>query len=310
MTIIAHASARLALASLLGLSLSFVSVAAAPFTTGGILVTQLFQTNVLEFSPQGVLLQTIPVPHPEFVSDPRGLTLDIMGRLQVYNHPFQTYLSTYDPASNTWVHHNCPGWSSYNCFPCDAVGAYMGYVFATDEAAFPTQQNGIVRFNTTDYSCIRFASGQDYSDLSVGLDGLVYAERANAPPAILDVFDPVSMSKLRTVTLDVSSLTIAVNQQGHIFGPQAQGINEFDANGHLLASHPMGVTGYLYDIDISPDGRLLATTDGGLVVLTDLSYNPVATFRAGFSFCYATFGPTGVTPVRTASWGRVKQIYR
>jgi hypothetical protein len=292
------------------------SVAAAGhFTPGDVVVTPWGLTSVMEYTPAGSLVQSLTVPHPEFYPDPRGVVVDIWGRLHVYNNPFETYLSTYDPVPGTWTHHSYPGWSSYNCYPCDALGAYQNYVFATDEAAYPAQQSGIVRFDTSDWSAQRFASGQDYSDLTVGLDGLVYARRADAvdppPPTTIDVFDPGAMQLLRSVTLENRTLTLAVGSSGHMFGPYAQGILEFDAAGHLIANYPLGVSGYLYDIDMRSDGSVVASSSSGEVVVTSPSLAPMGSFRIiTGSFSYVTFVPEMATPVRASSWGRLKALYR
>ena len=64
------------------------------------------------------------------------------------------------------------------------IGVTGHYVFAGDMAtAGAGSDNGIIRFDMSTNTAVRFASGTDYSNVTVGANGLVYAiNQAAASP--------------------------------------------------------------------------------------------------------------------------------
>lgn len=251
-----------------------------------------FMSQVFEYTPAGDFVQAIDLPGP--APDVRGVVTDGSRILHAWNRPFDALLSTYDPGLDAWVNHTFPGWSSVNCVPCNGIDAFDPYVFANDMATFGGEERGIIRFHTVDYSAQRFGTDQDYSDVTVGQDGLVYARRSDlvdpAPPTVVDSYNPITLIRLNTITLAARSATIAIDDAGSIFGSRSDSVNQYDSAGNLVASYPVAIEGEgeLFDIDLSADARFILTTSNGWVLLTDRNFQRIGAFQVTNWLAYAT----------------------
>ncbi len=107
-----------------------------------------------------------------------------------------------------------------------------------------------------------------YDNVTVGLDGLVYATETGSP--VVDVFNPTSLNFLREVVVGGSPLGLAVDAHGNIFTADASGaINEFDASGAMLNSWNPGA-GNLTSIAVGANGEVVAgSSDGNLVLANE-----------------------------------------
>lgn len=109
---------------------------AAPLTPDNVLICAPFSLGqaVLEYQPDGTLVQSIPVeqPGPIYGGDAGGIAFDDHGVLWIYNGNASPYLSSWDSQSNTWTHETYPGWSTYLGFPGQGIGTFDNFVFATD----------------------------------------------------------------------------------------------------------------------------------------------------------------------------------
>ena len=93
-----------------------------------------------------------------------------------------------------------------------------------------------------------------YWDVTIGLDGLLYALTVDSK--IVDVYDPISLQKLKTVNLYVGARGIAVDGVGEIFAATGDGaITHFGRGGQLLERTNVATT---TDINISPTDQLVA----------------------------------------------------
>src|SRR5262249_43078070 len=148
----------------------------------------------------------------------RDLVQDPGGKVYVYNGTFTPALATYNPSTSSWTQQNYTGWSTVNNVSYGGLGLYQKFIFAHDTTTGGDpagQSNGVVRFNLSDGTAARFAQGTDFSDVNVGLDGKVYALSGQT----VSVFDPSSMTLLRTVTLPFGNdyRGVAVNAAGDLF---------------------------------------------------------------------------------------------
>jgi len=292
--------------SLLGIVSSMmvaVVTTAAPLTPGNIVVIDsiFLGHSLLEYQADGTLVQTVEIPYREFSAG--GMTFDEQGLLWVYNGNSEATLSTWDAQADVWSHRTFEGWGSFVCFPCQGIGQIGNYVFATDEGAFG-DPNGLVRFDRRDTNaCVRFAAGRNYSALAVGLDGIVYARRADdvdPPPAtVIDAFDPGTLALLKTVTLSERSLSIAADAQGQLFGASGQSILRFGPGGNLLDTHQMITNGTLYTLALSRDCRFVVVSSEGEVVTADSDFTPQDRFKIlTGSQAYAAIVPPAPVPIR------------
>lgn len=239
--------------------------------------------SIVQFSPEGTWIRRITVPYPsnrsaQFVRD---VVVAPDGRLYVYNGSAPAFLSIYDPVHFTWTHHHHPGLSSANVGGYGGIAIFQNFVYLSDALMY--DGSGIVRFNLNDFSSQRFGEGPEYIDLTIGQDGLLYALAPGGSPdgTHAFVYDPLSLELLRTIQLGGTNGNrgIAVNAAGEIFTCNYfdGGIHRFDPNGVWLNSVGTGVIG-LQDLDLSPDGKLVAGNRDGFVTVTDVNFSSVDTF--------------------------------
>ncbi len=274
------------------------SARGASFTPGDILVSSTtdLQTSILrEYTPTGTLVQTFSVPiAPGGDAYARGIATDAAGNVQIYNGTFSPYLTTLNPAgSGSFSNHTFSGWSTVNDIYFGGVVVNGNYAYATDMATADPggSPNGIVRFDLTNFSATRFASGPangsgDYTMVGLGLNGKLYAPWPGGSPVgdNIDVINPVTMTKT-TITLpflfQVSGVT--ADSAGNIYAVGALGdghIYKLDSNGNVLAEISTGFTG-LTGLEISNSGQLLTASNGGEVILTNTSFSQLTSFSVG-----------------------------
>ena len=285
--------------SLLFAFLNHSSAYSKPLTPGNIIISDPFHLgqSLLEYQPDGTLVQSIEIEQPGNPGSAGGITFDDQGLLWIYNGDSEPYLSSWDFQTNTWTHLSCPGWSSYLCFPCQGIGTFANFVFVTDMGAFGNP-NGLVRFDLSDMSCYRFAEGINYSDLSVGLDGLLYARRYDnsspPPPTMIDVFDPITLEPVKSLTLSERSLTITADMQGHIYGVRGSSILNYNPDGTLIDTHQVTEESALYTISLSQDGRIVvvgSNISNGEVVIVGPDFIPQERFSFHTDLAYAAIIP-------------------
>jgi hypothetical protein len=305
------------------LGMAIVSFATTSPTTwagtlipGDILVSSTtdLQTSILrEYTPTGTLVQTFSVPiAPGGDSYSRGIATDAAGNVQIYNGTFSPYLTTLNPTgAGSFSNHTFNGWSTVNDIYFGGIVVNGKYAYATDMAtAGAGAPNGIVRFDLTNFSATRFASGPangsgDYTTVGLGLNGKLYAPWPGGSPVgdNIDVINPVSMTKT-TITLpflfQVSGVT--ADQAGNIYAVGALGdghIYKLDSNGNVLASIATGFTG-LTGLELSNSGELLTASNGGEVIMTNTSFSQLSSFSVGSeitTFDAFVTPPTVLAPV-------------
>jgi hypothetical protein len=286
------------LALVLGLAVPVATSVAGPLTQGDFLVSdEVFSGNgngrIREFTSSGQLVQTFTFPLAPGDGQPRSITVDSNGNIQIYNGTFTPYLTTVNPLTGAVVSNvTFPGWSTVNNITYGGLGAFGNFVFATDMAtAGAGAPNGLIRFNINDGTALRFASGTDYIQLAVGKNGPLYAQYPGGSPGgnNLDVFDPTTLALQKRINLGMDLRSIAVDKAGHIFAVTINDshIYEFDPNGVLLRSVDTGIRGYT-DLTMDDSGRLLATS-GGVLVLTDVSLSSFTELDVGTISQVGTF---------------------
>ncbi|HUN82271.1 MAG TPA: hypothetical protein VMV81_12275, partial [Phycisphaerae bacterium] len=144
---------------------------------------------------------------------------------------------------------------------------------------------GVVRFDLASNTSLRFATTIDPIDLNVGLDGLLYVQYPGGSPAgfELEVYDPVTLEHVRQIFFGLNDFrACAVNRDGEIYLADSVGnIKRFAPSGTLISQiNVCGILAgncFLSDIDIAPDGALVASSAYGRLVLTDVGLsNPMA----------------------------------
>ena len=144
-----------------------------------------------------------------------------------------------------------------------------------------------MRFDAGDsYSATRFATAEAYVDVTVGLDGRVYALQDDEQT--VDVFEPNTLASFGSVTLANDVRAISVNAAGLIFGASwDDSIYRFDSSGTFQASIASG-TQDLTDIDVSTTGDIVVGSRFDTVVQTTEALSSTSRFTITSSF-QATF---------------------
>src|SRR5436190_163930 len=108
----------------------------------------------------------------------------------------------------------------------DGGGAVLGqYIFVTDQNTGGGTQSGLIRFDSKNsFAATRFASGQDFSDVTIGMDGKLYAMNGGETiQAQVHVFDPLTLKSIRTVNVPgCDPASVVADSSGNIY------VGEFD----------------------------------------------------------------------------------
>ena len=262
---------------------------AAPFNNNNLLITtdDFTDSIVYEYTLAGAQVQSYTVPN---VSDYpiRGLSADTStSELHVYNGTFTPSLSTLDTATDLWSHDAPTGWSTVNNVSYGGVAHAGGYVFVSDMAtAGAGSPKGIIRIKPGE-EALRFGETWDYTDVSIGLDGYVYALVGSN----VHVYNGVTLAPIKTISTGVSSPRgVVSNAIGDIYVVDWFGdLHWLDGDGTPILTLDLTLSGaasQLMDIAIREDGVIAVGDWFGGVTLTDDSLSAPTHF--------ATVGVNGV----------------
>jgi hypothetical protein len=135
---------------------------------------------------------------------------------------------------------------------------------------------GVIRFNSSGGSPVRFATNRDPIDLNMGLDGLLYVLFPGGFPEGegLAIYDPVTLTQIDLHTFNFTPhRAVAANAAGEFFLADFDGdVQRMAPDGSLISQ--INVCGIisdcrLMDIDVSPDGKLVIGSVTGRVLLAN-----------------------------------------
>ena len=237
----------------------------------------------------------------------RDIVVTLDGTLHTYNGTFAPSLQSYN-WQTSYSQHNIQtfsGWSTVNNGSYGGIDYYQNYVFVTDMKTYGSDEDeakGIVRFSQTEEPAIRFAESGNFIDLTVGLDNLIYGLETYGK---ISVYDPESLKLIRSFTLQDKYNNyrgIAVNDRGEIFSAAWDGnIYYFNPEGIIVNVNQANISGVIdlntnnfNDINISPDGKELITSDrNGLVALLSIKNQYLElqdVFPTGGNSAFVSFG--------------------
>src|SRR5207248_3119921 len=245
--------------------------------------------SVREFTSAGALVRAIPFnynngpyyPNTEYL---RHIVVDQNGYIDAFNGTSSPYLTRYSPSAGTFTHTSFSGWDTVNNTTYGGIAAYQNFIYVTDTGNYGNP-DGIVRFDMSNNSAARFALGTDFINLTIGLDGKLYALSDNY---YIDVFDPLTMVFINRVILPFSVIgyrtnpvyALAVDQSGQLFLAGWNGtVYRLDKDANLTASNSTGFAN-LTDIRVDENGRLILGQEDGRVVLGDSSLSSFTSFLA------------------------------
>jgi hypothetical protein len=215
-----------------------------------------------------------------FCDDPRDLSIASNGHAFVFNNkPEPSYVSEFDPVSGTWTHQTFTGLSVENNLAYGGLAINEQSVFATSHGG---SDRGIVRFDRSGGPTTRFASNIEPLDVSVGLDGLLYALHPTGSPGgqTVNVYDPTSLAFIRSIDVgDIFNRGVAADFDGSLFViSTGSGITHFRSNGIGIKRLPLDESNR-FDIDISSAGKIAVGGRFGIVSITDRSLASVTSFK-------------------------------
>ena len=300
------------------LSMFFISAGtswAAALQEGNLLISTSEQ--LYEYTPNGTLVQSYPIPYPG--TDPstesaRDIVATPSGDVFVFNGTFRPFLSTLNTSTDTWQHQTHEGWSIVNNGSYGGIATFDHFVYVTDML---TDGNGVVRFDLENGTSQRFAENIEPIDLTIGLDGLLYALYPGGSPGgrFIDVFDPSTMDFLHTISLaaifgHTEHRSIAVNANGDIFIADLDGeIQKIDAAGNVLIVRLLDHCSScnLFDINVSKDGLVVIGDRFGGVTLTDEDFSSITFFQVGTSDIFASIVPAPISTFDVAGDSYLRQ---
>jgi hypothetical protein len=273
------------------------AASAAALGPANLLVSNLYNGELYEYTAQGSRVQQFAMPDFEGgFHDLRDIVTGADGRVYTFNGTFTPALSVLTPATGQIENFTATGWSTVNNVSYGGIATWGNSVFVSDMTTGNAEAKGIVRFDMPTGTSSRLADStvHEYTDLTIGLDGLLYAYRG-----VIDVYQPSTGVLVRSVASpsfgDIRG--IAVDASGTIFAADWDGgIQRFSAAGVVLG---VGLqTGQsLTDIDINASGELIAGSRFGTMFLTDASLQSFTSFSVDGSFGPAVRVAFALAPV-------------
>lgn len=229
--------------------------------------------------------------------------------VQLWGEELGFYQGTFTPlirvfTDQSWASYEIPGLSVVNNGSYGGIAYSDGKLYVGDMFTYNGgEPRGIVRIDLASGAYQRFLENNDYIDVSIGLDGMLYGLRDYY--GRLDVIDPGSMTVAKALFLGhtSSSRAVTADRDGTIFMASWDGyVAKYTGSGALASSLELGSP--LYDLDIERDGRLVSSDYDGRIYLTDVGLTgavafdpPTPSLDGGFvAFMRST--PTDLTTLR------------
>ena len=264
-------------------------------SAGNIVVNSQGYEPLRVYGPKGVLLRatgTVPTQSSAGAGDggsAGAVTVDASNDVQLFTGGFSPFLQRHNGpitgSGDAWTTEatatNTPGWSLVGRTFYGGLAAFGQYVFATDMATGSGGgANGLIRFDAKGgYAPTRFASGVDYSDVSLGMDGNLYGlvSPAGQPSSgTVNVFNPTTLKVVRTIALtDADDACVVADAAGNIYTGAFGGVtNKVSPAGKVLATAAIAAT----DLSISTDGKIVSC-EGNHVRVLDTNLNVLSGFN-------------------------------
>ena len=251
-------------------------------------------------SRSGAIVDQISIPEPvpgQLNEQPRDLIVDSAGRVQLFLGQVPAWLYTFDlDISSVPQKSQFPGWNTVSNVRYGGIATYGNYLYLADQAFLNDTTDGIIRVDLSDNSYTRFYgdSFTSFAHLAMGLNGRLYALPSSGHGIEVHIYDPRSMILLEKVQLtrtlqgplEIAS-GLAVDVHGNMFAAAGQTIFRFDSSGQEVSrlNVNIGLGDRFGDLNIHPDGSLVAGSDGSDVVLTNTAFSALSVFNVpGLNF--------------------------
>lgn len=301
------------LAAFLASGLICFSASAKSILPGNLLISSVDQ--IYEYTTDGSYVQKFSTYYPgesSATEHVRDVAADVNGKIFIYNGTFEPYMSIYDSQFDSWNHLTYAGFSTVNNASYGGIDVYGNTVFTTDMSTYSGGEGqGIVAFDTSTGTALRFAEDIDPIDLTIGLNGLLYALSPGGTPGgrTISIYDPVTFEYINSIDLTIifgwtEHRSLAVDSNGDIFIADWDGeILHVNSDGTYVdkINPPCRWIGYdikceFTDIDIAEDGTIALATRFGEIILTDTSFSHTSKFEVGVDNTFVEFVHTKPIP--------------
>lgn len=263
------------------------------FTPGNLLTAT--DGNLREYTLDGIEVQSWPVPHPTTGRfDSTDVVVDPFGRAHVLViAPFDDdYIATIDPVTGEWS--------------LLLIEAFLGNGSDGDLAIFGDYlftKSRRINWVTGRVEPLDVPfGGLGIGEINVGLDGLLYTINSGSPRYRVQVFDPITLSLIRSFELRDEN---GRRRNGRGIGVSADGQTVyvadwdgryyvFDGDGTFIDSYLSG-TNSLNDLDLTPGGLIASGQRFGDASLTDVGFNDPRVLSINAE--YVAFVPDGTERV-------------
>jgi len=276
------------------LGATFYTGAYAEALTPGNLVVGNFYFGMLTEvqTTQSAEVDAVQYLGAQAVADPavdkalRGVTQADDGNLYLYRGSTTGAIQQLNPVTGAVTDISIQGFGTHSGYTYGDIAAYKNLVFATDMDSTGLPQdapNGLIQYRTDNGAVTRFGLGHDYTNLTVGLNGFLYAKALGQQ--VLDVYDPVSTIQIGSVQLSTSAQlnSFVVDAQGKIFASSFDSnvalsqILSFDANGQQQLSSSFSLP-LVTDLAINDQGQIAIASVRGKAWMTDTSLTNLQPF--------------------------------
>ncbi|MGA1523979.1 MAG: IPT/TIG domain-containing protein [Planctomycetota bacterium] len=276
----------LALAALAAFTSLAPVVRSQAFTPGHILASTTGRLYELDRNLQVVRVLQVPLPAGGGRYDVVDVVVDATGRAHVLITGLLNpgSIATYDPIAGTWEQH--------------PVAAFLGNVSDGDLTLTgsylftKSQRIELPGFTSTAVQI----PGRGVGEISAGLDGRVFALEDGSPRSGIRVIDPETLQVTATYVLpglfDSRGITSLPN--GELVIADWNGtITRYTPDAQTALAQLQTGGSNLYDVEASADGRIVAGSRFGDVLLTDTNLNSVQSVIPGSSSSgvYVAFVP-------------------
>ena len=276
----------LALAALTALACTVADVRAQAFTPGNILASTADRLYELDQTLQVVRVLQVPLPPGGGRYDVVDVVVDVTGRAHVLITGLLNpgSIATYDPIAGTWEQH--------------PVAAFLGNVSDGDltlTGSYLFTKSLRIELPSFTSTAVQIP-GRGVGEISAGLDGRVFALEDGSPRSGIRVIDPETLQVTATYVLpglfDSRGITSLPN--GELVIADWNGtITRYTPDAQTALAQLQTGGSNLYDVEAAADGRIVAGSRFGDVLLTDTNLNSVQSVIPGSSTSgvYVTFVP-------------------
>ncbi len=236
--------------------------------------------RVLRYDMDLTLVETTVIDPPPADDSTRDIVVDATGRMHVWTEGPRPVIRTRE-VDGTWSARTyLPNWITPNNLTYGALATRGDVLLAAAiQQGSAGRLQGLVRFDLATGATDQPYDGEDAYDIAFGLDGGLYVLTGTR---VLTRLDPVTFVEISSVSLAEAVRGVAIEADGTVYGTAEAGmIVAFDRAGSVMRSIDIYRGFVPSDIDLAPDGTIVATHGIEGVYLTSRELTTIRTLAIG-----------------------------